>query len=444
MIRILVITIKMIVKMQYSAEQLKEWSIKHIIRGWDYVPIMFTEGRGAVLRDTTGKEYIDCTSQAWCLNLGHQHPKVLAAAKGQIDKIAFIADNVFDEPSKTLVARKLAEITPKGLEKSAFATSGSTAVEGAIQLAMRYSGSKTIMTLYHGYHGRTIVTIAASYLRKSKVGLERFTSAFVRLPNFYCYRCYFDLEYPDCDLFCAKFVDRALERQDEKPAGLLVEPVQGNGGQIPAPDGYLPELRKICDEHGVTLIFDEVQTGFGRCGKMFAADYYGVVPDIMVLGKAMGNGFPISAVVTSSKYDVIRPGDFAFTHSAHPVACAAALATMEALIEEKLLENAVEMGKILTSRLREMAERHEIIGDVRGPGLFIGVELVKDGASREPALAETRDFLARGRRKGVIFGVSGVGEELGNVIKIKPPLCITEEQAERVIDVFEEVLKEVV
>lgn len=430
--------------MRYSAEQLREWSIKHIIRGWDYVPIMFTEGKGAVLKDMTGKEYIDCTSQAWCLNLGHQHPKVLAAAKRQIEKIAFIANNNFDEPSKTLVARKLAEITPKGLEKSAFATSGSTAVEGAIQMAIKYSGSKKIMTLYHGYHGRTITTITASYLKKSKVGLERFLGAFVRVPNFYCYRCYFGLEYPDCDLFCAKFVDRALERQNEKPAGVLVEPVQGNGGQIPAPDGYLPELRKICDDHDVTLVFDEVQTGFGRCGKMFAADHYNTVPDIMVLGKAMGNGFPISAVVTSSKYDVISPGDFAFTHSAHPVACAAALATMEVLIEEKLPENAVEMGKILTSRLRELAEKHEIIGDVRGPGLAIGVELVKDSASKEPAFVETREFLAKGRSKGVIFGVSGVGEELGNVIKIKPPLCITEEQTERVIDVFEEILKGVV
>jgi 4-aminobutyrate aminotransferase-like enzyme len=221
---------------------------------------------------------------------------------------------------------------------------------------------------------------------------------------------------------------------------VLLEPVQGNGGQIPAPNGYLQEVRKICNEHGVPLIFDEVQTGFGRCGTMFAADYYKTIPDIMVIGKGLASGFPLAAIMTTDSYDVFEPGDFGFTHSGQAVACAAALATIDVLLEEKLPENAAKMGNLMMTRLKELACKYDIIGDVRGVGLLIGVELVKD--RKQPAVDECTKIRQKMFEKGVICGVSGVGNT-GNVIKFKPPLCISEEQVEKVLEVFEETLREV-
>jgi len=390
--------------------------------------------------DIYGREYIDCTSQAWSLNVGYQHPRVIAAAKGQIDKLVF-ASRAWDTVPALLLAKRLAEISPGELKKSFFTSAGSTSVEGAILLAMKYTKAQRILTLYHGYHGRNLITMAASYLGGPKAGLESFMGGFVRVPNFYCYRCYFGMVYPDCDLFCAKFMDRTLEHAaDGKIAGVLLEPVQGNGGQIPAPDGYLPEVRKICNDHGVLLIFDEVQTGFGRCGTMFASDYYKTVPDIMVIGKGLSSGFPLSAILTTEAYDVFEPGDFGFTHSGQAVACAAALATIDVLLDERLPENAVKMGNLMKTRLKELANRYDIIGDVRGVGLLIGVELVKDG--KRPAVDECTKIRHKMFEKGVICGVSGVGNT-GNVIKFKPPLCISEGQVERVVEVFEETLREV-
>jgi len=424
-----------------DAKKILDAGERDLIRGWDHSPILFVRGKGVKLVDSEGREYIDCTSQAWCMNVGFQHPKILKAASEQMQELAYLTVN-FDTPIRVQLTERLRQLLPSGLDRFAFAPSGSDAVEGAIQIAMRYKRRQTVITLLHGYHGRTITTIAASYLKKSKENLERFMQGFVRLPNFYCYRCYFGLDYPECGVFCAHFIGKVLEDLGENIAGVIVEPVQGNGGQIPAPDGYFDILREICREHEILLLLDEVQTGFGRVGKMFAADLYNVVPDVIVLGKAMGSGFPIACTVTTKEFDSIRPGDYAFTHSAHPVSCAASLATIEVLREEKLPENAERMGRLITEGLKEIQGKSNIIGDVRGPGLDIGVELVEDRNTKRPAFEKAKAIQLLGLRRGILFGISGVGEELGNVIKIKPPLCIDEEEAKRVLEIFWQVTKE--
>jgi 4-aminobutyrate aminotransferase-like enzyme len=433
--------------MEYTKKELLEIADKHLMNAWGRTPIVFTEGKGVWLKDIDGKRYIDCTAQAWTLNCGHQHPKIIKAAREQLEKLAYI--NVcFDVPVRNLLIKKLNEIAPGELgQKMVFGTSGSEANEVAFQLAAKYTGGQNFICLSNSYHGRTLGTIAASFgMNSPKIGIERFLPpGFVCVPGYYCYRCYFGLEYPNCGLFCAEFVDTTLEDiKIGRIAGLIAEPIFGPGGQVPSPPGYLKKIREICNKHGITLIFDEIQTAFGRCGTMFGAEYYGAIPDIMTISKAFSNGWPISAVLTSDKYDLFKPNaEYIVTTAAHPVLCASALATIEVLIEEKLPENAAKMGKYMTKRLNEMAEKYELLGDVRGPGLHIGVELVKNHRTKEPAVKETRRFLAQAVKNGALFGAAGAGSEMRSVIKVKPPLVINREEAEKAMDIFENTMKQI-
>jgi 4-aminobutyrate aminotransferase-like enzyme len=434
-------------KMSYNKEELLNIADKHLMNAWGRVPIVFTEGKGVWLNDIDGKKYIDCTAQAWTLNCGHQHPKIIKAAKEQLEKLAYI-NLCYDIPVRNLLIKKLAEIAPGELgQKQIFATSGSEACEIAFQLAAKYNQGQNIICLSNSYHGRTFGAIAASFgMNSPKKGIERFlSSGFICMPNYYCYRCYFGLEYPKCGLFCATFIDTMLDRvKYGKIAGIIVEPIQGPGGQIPSPPDYLKKVREICNKHGITLIFDEIQTAFGRCGTMFGAEYYGAIPDIMTISKAFSSGWPISAVLTNDKYDLFKPNaEYIITTAAHPVLCASALATIEVLKEEKLLENATKMGKSITKRLNEMAENYELIGDVRGPGLHIGVELVKNRRTKEPAVEETKQFLSQALKNGAIFGGAGAGTELLSVIKVKPPLIINEGEVDIAMNIFEKTLKEI-
>jgi len=432
--------------MRYSVEELRRISQEHIGSSWGRIPLILKEGKGVIVKDIEGKEYIDCTAQAWTLSVGHSHPKVIDAVKKQSEKLAcafFMYDNV---PMLELVKR-IMEITPDQFNKVIFALSGSVAIEGAMRLAMRYTGGQDFITLYHAYHGRTFATSAMSYTYPAfvscKQGMERFTPKPIRVPNFYCYRCYFGRQYPECKLACLDFVEHAIRHgADTKVAGVLLEPIQANGGHITPPPGYLERLRRICTENDIPLIYDEIQTGIGRCGKMFASEVYNTFPDILVIGKGLGAGFPISAIVTNEKYSSFEAGEWGFTHAGHPVSCAAALAAIEVLIEENLPENAVKMGKIFMDGLDKLSKKYSLIGDVRGKGLMIGIEIVKDRNSKEPAIEKAQRIVDKAQERGVIFGKSGLGLQGGNVVKIKPPLCITKEEVGKVLDVFESTLDE--
>jgi 4-aminobutyrate aminotransferase-like enzyme len=227
----------------------------------------------------------------------------------------------------------------------------------------------------------------------------------------------------------------------EPPVGLIMEPIQGNGGMINFPLDYYTAIRKMCDELGMLLIFDEIQTGFGRLGTWFGADLYQTIPDIMVIGKALGGGLPLFGVLFNSNLRGLAPGDHSFTFAHFPLSMAAANAAIMVLEEENLLDRAKKMGTIYSNRLKELQNEYELIGDIRGPGLMIGVELVKDRETKEPAREETTRFIAEGLKRGVIFGESKyLG--LGNIVKIKPPLVITEDEVFKTLDVFEDVLKE--
>jgi 4-aminobutyrate aminotransferase-like enzyme len=403
------------------------------------IAILVDHARGASLWDSNGKEYIDCTSQAWSLNVGHCHPRVVEAVTEQVHKFTHIRTS-FETAPKLLLAKKLSELGPGRLKKVGFCLTGSDANEGAVKLALRNRTSDQIVTLWDGYHGRTLSTINMSWPHPN----NRFTAwggPVLRIPQAYCYRCPFELTYPSCGLECARFARQTIQHASaEAPAALMMETVQGNGGMIDFPAEFHQAMRRMCDDLGMLLVYDEIQTGFGRVGEWFASSLYGVEPDIMVIGKGLGGGFPIFGTLSRDDLKPYSPGDHSFTFAHFPVSMAAALASIEAIEAENLLERGRRLGAAITARLLEMRDRYELIGDVRGPGLMIGVELVKSKKTKEPARQDAHDFVQEGLKRGVIFGESKyLG--LGNIVKVKPPLVITDAQVERTLDVFEEIAR---
>jgi len=400
-------------------------------------------GSGAVVYDTEGREYIDCTSQAWSLGIGYAHPRVADMVAEQVHRYTHIRTG-FETVPKLLLAKRLAEIAPGDLRRVAFTLSGSDAIEGAMKLAMRNrDGASTFLSLWEGYHGRTFGTMAVSWPHPDNI-FGRWMGPAVRVPAPYTYRNPFGegMTAEECVDACVDYTRQAILHAVDGPiAGLIMEPFQGNGGMIEFPGSYHRKIRELCTEFGLILIYDEIQSGFGRMGAMFACQLYDVVPDIMVIGKGLGGGFPISAILVSERLKGFKPGDHSFTHAHFPPSMVAALATIEVMEEEHLLEKSRHMGGYFTSRLLAMQERHALMGEVRGPGLMIAVELVKDRLTKEPARNEASWVVHEGMKRGVIFGESKyLG--LGNVVKIKPPFVITEAQADRVLAVLDELLTE--
>jgi len=405
------------------------------------LPIIIESGKGAVVKDVNGKEYIDCTSQAWSFNIGFSHPRVLEAVREQLDKITHVRTS-FETVVKLLLAKKLGDIAPESLKKIMFSLHGSISIESALKLAMtNRPGATKFVTVYNNYSGRTLATIAASwpYHPISRL-FPTFMQNFVRIPNAYCYRCHYGLTYPDCNLFCADFLKTTLEHGAEPVAAVIMEPFQAHGGMIEYPQGYLPRIKEICAEMGVLLILDEIQTGFGRLGAMFASQLYGAVPDLLVFGKALGGGFPIAGVLQREDLNPPEPATDSFTFAHFPISFAASCATLDVIKEENLLEKCRNIGKYFTAGLRKLQEKYDIIGDIRGPGLMIGIELVKDRKTREKASDVTHSIVKEAIDDGVIFGES-LFKGLGNVLKIKPPMVITESQADSVLQVFEKHIK---
>ncbi len=405
------------------------------------LPLLLVSGEGSKVKDAKGVEYIDCTSQAWTYNVGFCHPKVMNAAIEQIKHIPH-ARTSFETVPKLRLLKKLGEIAPGNLKKISFCMHGSVANEGAMKIAMinRPEGMKFLVP-YDNYSGRTLVTIAATwpYAPISRK-FAPFMHNFIRFPNPYCYRCYFKMSYPDCDLFCAEWIRNIIEKGSEPIIALTMEPLQASGCMLPPPPGYLERVKKICHEYDILLIYDEIQTAFGRLGSMFAADLYGTLPDILVYGKAIAGGFPLAGVMLRDDLKPYDPAVHSFTFAHFPVSLAAACAVLDILVEEKLPQRAKETGEYITKNLLKLKEKYEIIGDVRGPGLMIGIELVKSKDTKEPAPEKASQFLKEGMKRGVIFGQSKfLG--LGNVVKIKPPLVITKDEADKVLEVFEEVTK---
>jgi 4-aminobutyrate aminotransferase-like enzyme len=401
------------------------------------VPKVFAKARGARYWTDDGMEYIDCTSQAWSLGVGGCHPTVMEAVKAQLDYFTHVRTN-FDTVPKLMLSKKLAEIGPGDLKRVTYCLHGTTAVEGAMKLALRNRPEgKYFVTLWDGYSGRSLATMDLTYPHPTP--FLDYTGHKIRLPQAYCYRCPYEKTYPQCDLFCVKMMDKFITNAiDGQPVALFMEPIQASGGMIPFPKPYYQAIRDLCDRHDMLLVWDEIQTGFGRVGEMFCAELYDTIPDILIFGKAIGGGFPLAGSLQSNRLKGFEPGDHSFTFAHFPPSMIAGLATLKAMEEEHMLENCRKIGAYFTERLLELQDKYELLGDVRGPGLMIGIELVRNRETKEPACEESYRFVEEGFKRGVQFGHAKYAG-MGNVVKIKPPLVITEAEAERVMEVFEEV-----
>jgi 4-aminobutyrate aminotransferase len=405
-------------------------------------PVVVAEAKGAIIKDVTGKEYIDCFAGISVVNAGHCHPEIINAAIDQAKRLVHVCGYVYYIPATVKLAEKLAEITTPKLQKSFFSNSGAEAVECAIKLARKFTKKYELIALMCSFHGRTLGTLSVTgQASRRKYDMGPYLPGVAFAPPPYCYRCPFEKDYPDCDLLCARSIRSTIDYCTSKGvAAFIAEPVMGEGGIIPPPLEYFKFVKEILDENGVLFIADEVQTGFGRTGKLFGIQHYDVEPDIMTLAKGIADGFPLGACIAREDIgNAFELGDHLSTFGGNPVSAAAALANIEVMLREKLSEQSAEKGAYIMKRLSEMKDEYPIIGDVRGKGLMIGVELVKDQAKKTPAADETRRIRDLCREKGLLIGSGGVK---GCVVRIQPPLIITKEQIDDALNILESAVKE--
>ncbi|MFY9140505.1 MAG: aspartate aminotransferase family protein [Thermacetogeniaceae bacterium] len=400
-------------------------------------PPQMVRGEGQYLYDSTGKKYLDFYAGVSVINAGHCHPEITERICQQVKTLQHVCNIYLTQPMLEL-AEKLAQITPGRLKKSFFCNSGTEANEGAILLAKIATGRSELLALEGGLHGRTYLTMSLTGMRFWRTDPTP-AGGISFAPNAYCYRCPLNLSYPACDLACAEQVRRVIETSTSgEVAALIAEPIQGNAGIITPPAEYFTRLKEILEEYGILLIIDEVQTGFGRTGKWFAIENWGVEPDIMTMAKALGNGVPIGVFTSrpeiADKYT--RPG--ASTLGGNPVSMTAGLATLEVIEKEGLIQNAAELGSYLREKLLELQDKHPLIGDVRGIGLMQGAELVKEG--KEPAAEEVDRILEIMKNKGIIIGKNGRSR---NVLAFQPPLVINKENVDEMITALDDALTQV-
>src|SRR5579862_9391809 len=405
------------------------------------VPLVIDHASGVTITDVNGREYLDCFAGISVVNSGHCNTQVIAAAKAQMDKLVHGASYIYYVQPVADLAEKIAQISPRGLTKTFFGNGGAEAIEGAMKLARLYTGKHEFISLYASFHGRSwgTLSITGNLGRKKRGGPYASGIAFAPAP--YSYRSQWRGNPEECGRQCAKAIDDVIRfATSGDVAAFIAEPVMGEGGILVPPPNYFKEVKKILNQQGILFIADEVQSGFGRTGKMFAYEHYGVDPDILVTAKGIADGFPLSAFTTRPEIAAsFRPGDHLSTFGGNPVSCAAALANIEFMQKENLPAKSAEIGSYAMSRLRDLQKSHPIIGEVRGLGLMIGVELVKD-ENLTPAAAEAEMLRENLFKNGILVGLGGV---YGNVIRFQPPLVITRQQIDRAIDAFAVALQEI-
>ena len=440
----------MAVEQGLDAKQIQELDRAHVLHSWSVQsqlsPLAVAGAEGRYFWDHDGNRYLDFASQLVNVNLGHQHPKVVAAIKEQAEKLTTIGPPMAHE-TRSELARLLDEVTPGDLTMSFFTNGGAEANENAIKLARWYTGRHKIVARYRSYHGATAGAISATGDPR-RWPAEPGIPGVVRMLDPYTYRC--PAGHPDPCPVCtgAPHLEEILQYEGpQNIAAVLMETIVGTNGVIVPPDGYLQAIRETCDRHGILLILDEVMAGFGRSGKWFACEHWDVVPDIMTVAKGINSGYvPLGAMVINRKLaDWVQDKYFAggLTYSGHVLACASAIASIEAFREEGIVENSAAQGEALGEGLRQLQERHESIGEVRGKGLFWGIELVRDRETREPLVA----FNASGEDLAPITRLAKAAMERGlylmthwNVIMVCPPLTITREELDEGLGVLDEVL----
>jgi 4-aminobutyrate aminotransferase len=403
-------------------------------------PLVVERGEGALVEDVDGNRFLDCAAGIAVVATGHCHPKVVEAIQQQAARLIHMSGTDFYYQNMVDLAERLAALAPGGVPRRVyFGNSGTEAIEAGIKMARYSTGRAQFVAFLGGFHGRTMGSLALTASKSvHKKGFFPLMPGVHHVPYAYCYRCAYGKTPDACAVECAKVIEDDLFRTAlpaEEVAAIVLEPVQGEGGYIVPPKKFFDELRRIADKHGILLIFDEVQSGMGRTGKMFAAEHFGAVPDIIALAKGIASGLPLSATVARADLMQWKPGAHASTFGGNPVSVAAALVTLE-LLEKELTDNAARVGAHMKARLDEFPRKFPIVGEVRGLGLMIGIELVRDQATKERA-PELRDRLVQMCfERGLLL--LGAGP---NSIRICPPLVLTRDQADFAVDTIEECLR---
>ena len=403
-------------------------------------PYYVESAKGAVIYDVDGREFIDFAGGIGVMNVGHSHPKVVAAIKEQADKFTHTCFMVVPYAHVVELANRLCGLTPGSFPKKAlFINSGAEAVENAVKIARYHTKRPAVIAFENGFHGRTLLTMTlTSKVNPYKLGFGPFAPEVYRMPYAYCYRCPFGLTYPRCDVACADYLREFFVTHvaAESIAALLVEPITGEGGFITPPPEYFPKLCALCRDNGIIFIGDEIQTGMGRTGKMFALEHWQVEADLTLVAKSLAAGMPLSAVVGKREImDSPHLGGLGGTYGGNPVCCRAALAVLDIFAEEGLLETARILGQKVRLRFDAWHQQFELIGDVRGLGAMLALELVKNRETKEPAADEARALVQFCYEKGLILLSCG---NFGNVIRILMPLVIKDDELERGLAIMEE------
>lgn len=389
-----------------NTEEIIALDKEYVMHTYSRQPLALKKGKGAVVWDVEGKSYIDCFAGLAVDNVGHSHPKIAETICKQANKIMHCSNLYYTEEQVEL-AKLLIDISPH--DKAFFCNSGAEANEGAVKLARKFTGVGEIICMENSFHGRTLAMITATGQHKYKKGFEPLPPGFKHV------------EYGD--------VKAVAREMDENTAAVLVEPIQGEGGVVVPPENYLMELKELCEDKNVLLIFDEVQTGFGRTGEMFASDLFGVTPHIASVAKALGGGFPIGGILAQKEIaDAFEPGDHAATFGGNPLACAAAKASLEVILEEGLVKKARDNGEYFKEKLGQLKNKFSIINDVRGFGLMLGMEFNINCA----------EIVNQMREKGVLINCTA-----DKVLRFIPPLVIEKNQIDTVINLLNEVLEEI-
>jgi 4-aminobutyrate aminotransferase-like enzyme len=401
--------------------------------------LALVEGRGCTLVDADGNEYLDFFAGVAVASLGHSHPRFVAALTNQIERLA--VGSFTTEPRLALL-KLLAELAPGALKRTQLYSGGAEAVEAAIRLAKSYTKKHEIVGFWGGFHGKTggVMGLIGDEWKQKWGPLAPGTHL---VPYADCYRCPFQLTHPECGMFCLDFIRQSLKTTTAGMiAAVLVEPMQGTAGNVIPPAEFLPGVADIAREHDALLIADEMITGFGRTGTMFGCEHTGTQPDIMTIGKGLGAGFPVTGLISTdtvtAAYPFAKPSSSSSSYGGNPLAATAALTTIETIIDDELVDNAVRVGAVLLRELRGLQEKYPFIGDVRGSGLLIGLDLVKDRSTKEPLAREVSEqiFLGALRRGLLLMGYF-------SRVRINPPLILTETEARDGVAILDEVFAEV-
>jgi 4-aminobutyrate aminotransferase/(S)-3-amino-2-methylpropionate transaminase len=419
---------------------------KYVAKGvYQATPIAIASAKGATITDVDGNTYIDFAGGIAVANVGHRSDEVVQAMKEQAGKYLHACFHVTVYEPYIRLANKLNTITPGQFpKKTMLVNSGAEAVENAIKIARCYTKRYGVLTFLEGFHGRTALTMSLTgQVQPYKYNLAPPDPWVCHLPFAYCYRCPFGQTYPSCEVVCAKYIKRVFESvmAPDAISALIVEPVQGEGGYIVPPKEFLPEIYRICKENGILFIADEIQSGLARTGKMFAIEHFQIEPDIVTMAKSLAGGTILSAVTGKAEImDAVHPGGLGTTYGGHPISCQASLATIDLISKKNLITRANIIGDKMRQVLCDMQEKYPIIGDVRGLGAFVAIELVKDKVTREPAPNETALVRERCYQNGLITIGGGIHR---NVIRFPIPLVITDEELDEGLSILEESFKSI-